>query len=271
MKKFMPCIIAAFAALAMTWTVQAKAQEMFGGDRFLPQPDHWAYAAISELHAKKILLGYPDGFFHARRAITRYEVAAALKRALDLIGPGNQGVSRSQGFAKVQAEMCKDVAPVNAFYDAVSFLKAKHILVGYPDGLFHGKDVLSRFRFAVVLWRFYSILNLPGPPEPAGTEEKSFKDGIGDWDFYDAIGALHAKQILLGYPDGCFHGKRALTRIEFAVALKRALDFIRQSPKAVAGPPGPQGPSGLTPGTTRNTVLSHAANADVCTTMVAVY
>lgn len=87
MKKYLPFMGAALATLAMTWTVQAKAQDMF---KDVPQ-DHWAYAAISDLQQKKILVGYPDGFFHGKRVLTRYEFAVALKRALDAIGPGQQG------------------------------------------------------------------------------------------------------------------------------------------------------------------------------------
>jgi hypothetical protein len=86
-KKFLPYMGAAIATLAMTWSVQASAQDMF---KDVPS-DHWAYAAISDLQQKKILLGYPNGYFQGKRVLTRYEFAVALKRALDAIGPGVKG------------------------------------------------------------------------------------------------------------------------------------------------------------------------------------
>ncbi len=72
---------------------------------------------------------------------------------------------------------------------------------------------------------------------------------------YEAVNELQQKGILLGYPDGYFKGKRTLTRYEFAIALKRALDKIGviQGPAGPAGangaqgPQGDQGPPGMTP------------------------
>jgi hypothetical protein len=92
-KKFLPYMGAAIATLAMTWTVQAKAQDMF---KDVPS-DHWAYAAVSDLQQKKILVGYPNGYFQGKRVLTRYEFAVALKRALDAIGPGQVGPAGPKG------------------------------------------------------------------------------------------------------------------------------------------------------------------------------
>jgi hypothetical protein len=88
-KKFLPYMGAAIATLAMTWSTQAKAQDMF---KDVPS-DHWAYAAVSDLQQKKILVGYPNGYFQGKRVLTRYEFAVALKRALDAIQaiPGPKG------------------------------------------------------------------------------------------------------------------------------------------------------------------------------------
>jgi len=92
-KKFLPYMGAAIGTLAMTWSVQAKAQDMF---KDVPS-DHWAYAAVSDLQQKKILVGYPNGYFQGKRVLTRYEFAVALKRALDAIGPGIKGEKGDTG------------------------------------------------------------------------------------------------------------------------------------------------------------------------------
>jgi len=92
-KKFLPYMGAAIATLAMTWTVQAKAQDMF---KDVPS-DHWAYAAVSDLQQKKILVGYPNGYFQGKRVLTRYEFAIALQRALANIGTGTKGEKGDTG------------------------------------------------------------------------------------------------------------------------------------------------------------------------------
>jgi hypothetical protein len=45
-------------------------------------PPHYAFDAVSELAAKGVLKGYPDGSYQGRRALTRYEFAAGLDRYL---------------------------------------------------------------------------------------------------------------------------------------------------------------------------------------------
>jgi len=48
-------------------------------------PDHWAYEAVNSLQEKGIIQGYPDGTFGGKRAITRYEFAVAIARAIPVI------------------------------------------------------------------------------------------------------------------------------------------------------------------------------------------
>jgi len=47
--------------------------------------DHWAYAAVQDLSDKGVIQGYPDGTFAGKRALTRYEFAQALSRAIPVI------------------------------------------------------------------------------------------------------------------------------------------------------------------------------------------
>ena len=51
-----------------------------------PFPDvpanHWANNAVETLHGNAILTGYPDGYFHGDRTMTRYEYAQMLYKAL---------------------------------------------------------------------------------------------------------------------------------------------------------------------------------------------
>ncbi len=93
MRKAMPYLGAALSVLALTWSTAGKAQEPF---KDVPQ-DHWAYQAVTDLQQKKILLGYPDGYFRGKRTLTRYEFAVALERALQNLPGGGVGKTGDTG------------------------------------------------------------------------------------------------------------------------------------------------------------------------------
>ncbi|MCX6343704.1 MAG: S-layer homology domain-containing protein [Armatimonadetes bacterium] len=44
--------------------------------------DHWAYDAVNQLQKDGYIIGYPDGTFSGKRAITRYEFAVAIARVI---------------------------------------------------------------------------------------------------------------------------------------------------------------------------------------------
>lgn len=76
----------------------------------------------------------------------------------------------------------------------------------------------------------------------AGRAQDAFKDGVGSlnqaidhWG-YAAVEDLFQKGIVKGYPDGYFRGKRAVTRYEFAVTMKRFIDYFKKQnePRKVA-------------------------------------
>jgi hypothetical protein len=91
LKKVLPYLGASLAALALAWSViPANAQ---AADAFKDlDPNHWAYKAVTELQEKKILEGYPDGYFRGKRTLTRYEFAVAIKRLLDNLPKGDGSV-----------------------------------------------------------------------------------------------------------------------------------------------------------------------------------
>jgi hypothetical protein len=93
------------------------------------------------------------------------------------------------------------------------------------------------------------------------TAPDMFKDVDQNHWAYQAVENLRAKNIVVGYPDGYFRGKRTLTRYEFAVAIDRLLKSINVGPGGTGqkgekgdkgdqgdrGPQGEQGPPGMTP------------------------
>lgn len=94
------------------------------------------------------------------------------------------------------------------------------------------------------------------------TAPDMFKDVDQNHWAYQAVENLRAKNIVVGYPDGYFRGKRTLTRYEFAVAIDRLLKSLPnggtgekgekgdkgdQGEKGDKGDQGEQGPPGMTP------------------------
>ena len=59
--------------------------------------DHWAYDAVQTLVDEGVIIGYPDGTFKGDRAMTRYEFAMALARALEIGEGGGIGAAGTAG------------------------------------------------------------------------------------------------------------------------------------------------------------------------------
>lgn len=57
--------------------------------------DHWAYTYVKSLADKGYLEGYPDGEFKGNRAMTRYEYATVIYRALQNGAPNDADMSRA--------------------------------------------------------------------------------------------------------------------------------------------------------------------------------
>jgi len=53
--------------------------------------DHWAYSSVDTLQKAGIVIGYPDGTYGGKRAMTRYEFAVAIARLLPLINKAGEG------------------------------------------------------------------------------------------------------------------------------------------------------------------------------------
>lgn len=83
--------IALLVSTVIGMSVSASAQTASGPFADVPA-DHWAYSAVNALQknanngvANPIVIGYPDGTFGGRRAMTRYEFAVAIARLLPQI------------------------------------------------------------------------------------------------------------------------------------------------------------------------------------------
>ena len=74
-----------------------KRISLSGGTAVFPDlpENHWAYQYVKTLAAKGYLQGYPDGEFKGNRALTRYEYAAIIYRALQNGAPSDGDMARS--------------------------------------------------------------------------------------------------------------------------------------------------------------------------------
>lgn len=71
--------------------------------------DHWARQALDELaHKYGLMMGYPDGSFAGNRALTRYEMAALLKKLLDR-QPQNASAEDKNLLQKIKAELSQEL------------------------------------------------------------------------------------------------------------------------------------------------------------------
>lgn len=102
----------------------AGAQRPIG---WFPVPeDHWAYSAVIELMQKKVLEGYPDGYFRGKRGLTRNEFAVAMQRAfLDCtMGKTNREEPQPQNKTLEMAQELKNLAQRGI--DLFAYLPANH-------------------------------------------------------------------------------------------------------------------------------------------------
>jgi len=66
--------------------------------------DHWAYQSVDNLQKAGIVIGYPDGTYGGKRAMTRYEFAVAIARLLPLIN-GNSNYATKDDLAAARKDL----------------------------------------------------------------------------------------------------------------------------------------------------------------------
>jgi len=80
--------------------------------------DHWAYQSVDTLQKAGIVIGYPDGTYGGKRAMTRYEFATAIARLLPLIGGGGNAASKDD-LAALRSDLEKKLMANSDAIDAL--------------------------------------------------------------------------------------------------------------------------------------------------------
>jgi uncharacterized coiled-coil protein SlyX len=102
------------APLLMTAPVQAAS----GPFADVPA-DHWAYQSVDTLQKAGIVIGYPDGTYGGKRAMTRYEFAVAIARLLPLLNQPTGNYATKDDLAALRADLESKLSANQAAIDAL--------------------------------------------------------------------------------------------------------------------------------------------------------
>ena len=179
---------------------------VYAGWELTPVPpafdgDHTAY-----------IIGFVDGTVKPLANITRSEVAAIFYRLLS-DEEREKHKTTTNNFADVDQ---------SAWYNTpASTMAAMGIIGGYPDGLFHGTDNITRAEFAAICARF---------DKNTKNTKADFSDISGHWAELDIAIAANNGWIM-GYPDGTFRPNQTITRAEAMALINRVLARIPEGPQ----------------------------------------
>ena len=179
---------------------------VYAGWELTPVPpafdgDHTAY-----------IIGFVDGTVKPLANITRSEVAAIFYRLLS---------DEEREKHKTTTNNFADVSPSAWYNTPASTMAAMGIIGGYPDGLFHGTDNITRAEFAAICARF---------DKNTKDTKADFSDISGHWAELDIAIAANNGWIM-GYPDGTFRPNQTITRAEAMALINRVLARIPEGPQ----------------------------------------
>ncbi len=181
--------------------VSQDLQALQGGAPFPDLIGHWAASAVSDLKARGIISGYPDGNFHPSDQVTRADMAVMLALAKHLAPRSGTSVF-------------PDVPSGYWAAGAIGAAKAAGYLQGYPDGSFRPGQGVSRAEAAVLLDKAFPL------QDSGRASNTSFTDVNSSFWAAAAIARLTLAGIS-GYPDGTFRPNKIMTRAEAAVMLDK--------------------------------------------------
>lgn len=114
--------VALLSGAAMISTTSVAHAQASGPFADVPT-DHWAYTAVDTLQKAGIVIGYPDGTYGGKRALTRYEFATAIARLLPLIKPPDlSGYATNDDLTALQTDLTNRLEQNQAALDALKAL-----------------------------------------------------------------------------------------------------------------------------------------------------
>jgi hypothetical protein len=115
--------VALFSGAAIVSTASVAHAQASGAFADVPT-DHWAYNDVDTLQKAGIVIGYPDGTYGGKRAMTRYEFATAIARLLPLIPkePDLSGYATTNQLTALQQDLENKLEQNQAALDALKAL-----------------------------------------------------------------------------------------------------------------------------------------------------
>lgn len=169
MKKLLFSIITLIAFTLFVSPVLAYELEQ-GPESYPDLPaDHWAYEAVTFLTDKKIVVGYPDGYYRPDQKVTRGEFSTMVIKALGLY---QKEVPEVFDYKDTNNHWAHRNIQVASYYGLVN---------GYPGGYFYPNNNVTRMEALSV------VLNALAPENIDSEQAKNFvsiyKDysDIPDW------------------------------------------------------------------------------------------
>ena len=169
----------------------------------------WCYNAISNLCAKRIVSGYPDGTFQPNSNITRAEFCAMLVNAL--------GLSASETEVSFT-----DVSPSDWYYSPVSTAVSADLVSGMGNGAFAPNAPITREQMAVMVAK--ALGN--HAPTVAGSELNPFSDSssVDSWAIKGMEQAIKAG--IVNGMNGTLAPLDNATRAQSAAMIYKLLDVL---------------------------------------------
>lgn len=167
--------------------------------------NHWARDFVENLALRGLINGYPDGLFHPDNPITRAEFTKILVLALnlELINPPQPQFS--------------DVPQDFWGFTYIETAQAKGIVKGIGQGEFAPQRNITRAEIVTMIGRALNLESVENLPFSDKNEIPDFASGF--------VGAVTAKGIVNGFPDGTFRPANLATRAEAATMIWRMLSL----------------------------------------------
>lgn len=169
---------------------------------------------IRWMATRGISTGWSDGTYRPWQPVTRDAMAAFLYR-----------MAGSPAFTPPATSPFRDITPSDQYYKEITWLAARGVTQGYPDGTFRPLASTNRDAMAAYLYRMYN--------RPSSSAAAAYTDIARNNQFYREIAWLTSTGITTGYPDGSFRPVDAVNRDAMAAFMQRAVTKL--------GTPSPRG------------------------------
>lgn len=167
---------------------------------------HWAEEVILEWIEKGLANGYSDGNFRPNNEITRAEFMKLTNNAF--------------GFTEEKSINYMDVVEGQWFYDTVQKASAAGYVTGYKDNTIKPNNPITREEVATIIARIMNLdLNEKGIEDFIDKDKISWSSGY--------VGAVVAREYMIGFPDGSFKPQRNITRGEAIYALNNIIGKVK--------------------------------------------